>query len=74
VQSSVNNTEPSRLSADEFAPALERISTLMEPSQGVVPSLYAAVKTNVQESGFTDWANMAVWISKQICQCIAWFR
>jgi len=33
VQSGVNNTEPSRLSADEFAVAVERISTLIELSQ-----------------------------------------
>jgi len=59
VQSSVNNTEPSRLSAEEFAVAVERISTLIEPSPGTLPFLDAAVEPYVQERGFTNRTRMA---------------
>ena len=44
AQPGANNTELSRFMSDEaYAAAIDRIGTLMEPWQGALPSLYAAM-------------------------------
>jgi NAD(P)-dependent dehydrogenase (short-subunit alcohol dehydrogenase family) len=49
AQPGANNTELSRhMSRDAFAAAVERVGTLMEPWQGALPSLYAAVSRDAQ--------------------------
>ena len=49
AQPGANNTELSRhMSREAFAVAVERVGVLMEPWQGALPSLYAAVSPDAQ--------------------------
>ena len=49
AQPGANNTELSRhMDKDAFAAAVERVGALMEPWQGALPSLYAAVASDAE--------------------------
>jgi NAD(P)-dependent dehydrogenase (short-subunit alcohol dehydrogenase family) len=55
VQPGANKTELSRyMSADAFTAAVARVGPLMEPWQGALPSLFAAVSDEVTEGGFYE--------------------
>ncbi|GAB3920013.1 oxidoreductase [Larkinella terrae] len=55
VQPGANKTELSRyMSEDAFTAAVERVGPLMEPWQGALPSLYAAVSDEVRPGGFYE--------------------
>jgi NAD(P)-dependent dehydrogenase (short-subunit alcohol dehydrogenase family) len=70
AQPGANKTELSRHMTDEaFATAVERVGELMEPWQGALPSLYAAVETDVaggelygpdQDGGYRGYPAKAV--------------
>ncbi|RRB06414.1 oxidoreductase [Larkinella rosea] len=55
VQPGANKTELSRyMTEDAFTAAIERVGPLMDPWQGALPSLYAAVSDEVRPGGFYE--------------------
>lgn len=55
VQPGANKTDLQRnMSEEEFTAAVERVGELMEPSQGALPSLYAAVSPNAKGGAFYE--------------------